>query len=222
MSRGARRGPAPPSAPPERRQGWLPRPLGHLIDEIDERLARIPTRLNEYGYDPFGMDPEYGRRLALVLALAYRYWFRAESEGIENVPEGRVLLIANHAGNNFAWDGARRRADFLVNISNDGWFLHGDELPQHLASCVFRAVENRVGVARAVNTGISGFIDPAGRILASTPLLKDAVITRPLPLLNIKTLYTRFGDVLAWACLAVTLFLILLDFGKYVFRRRIR
>jgi len=51
------------------------------------------------------MDPEYARRIALVLALAYRYWFRAEAEGIEKVPEGRVLLIANHAGNTFAWDG---------------------------------------------------------------------------------------------------------------------
>lgn len=62
------------------------------------------------------------------------------------------------------WDGNRRRADFLINVSNDGWFLHSAELPQHLAAAVFRAVENRVGIARAVNTGISGFIDPNGRI----------------------------------------------------------
>jgi len=114
VTRGAPRASARPSGATERRQGWLPRPLGHLIDEIDERLARIPTRLNEYGYDPFGMDPDYGRRLALVLALAYRYWFRAEAKGIENVPEGRVLLIANHAGNTFAWDGALLGAAMLL------------------------------------------------------------------------------------------------------------
>jgi apolipoprotein N-acyltransferase len=64
----------------------------------------------------------------------------------------------------FVWGGGQRRADFLINISNDGWFLHSAELPQHLAICVFRAVENRVGIARAVNTGISGFIDPSGRL----------------------------------------------------------
>jgi apolipoprotein N-acyltransferase len=58
----------------------------------------------------------------------------------------------------------RKRVDFLLNISNDGWFLHSNELPQHLAICAFRAVENRVGIARAVNTGISGFIDADGRI----------------------------------------------------------
>jgi 1-acyl-sn-glycerol-3-phosphate acyltransferase len=114
VSHGAQRASARPDVPTERREGWLPRPLGHLIDEIDERLARIPTRLNEYGYDPFGMDPSYGRRLALFLALAYRYWFRAEARGIENVPEGRVLLIANHAGNTFAWDGTLLGAALLL------------------------------------------------------------------------------------------------------------
>jgi len=66
----------------------------------------------------------------------------------------------------FTWDGPRRRVDFLVNISNDGWFQHSTELPQHLAICAFRAVENRVSIARAVNTGGSGFMDPNGRIYA--------------------------------------------------------
>ena len=51
----------------------------------------------------------------------------------------------------FVWDGPTRRVDFLVNVSNDGWFQHSVELPQHLAICAFRAVENRVGIARAVN-----------------------------------------------------------------------
>jgi len=63
----------------------------------------------------------------------------------------------------YTWRGGERRVAFLVNMSNDGWFLHSAELPQHLAICVFRAVENRVGIVRAVNTGISGFIDPNGR-----------------------------------------------------------
>ena len=64
----------------------------------------------------------------------------------------------------FVWRDGRKSADFLVNISNDGWFQHGDELPQHLAIAVFRAVENRVSIVRSVNTGISGFIDPNGRL----------------------------------------------------------
>ncbi len=96
--------------PAERRpRGWrwpLPEPLRSLRADVDERLARIPTRLNEYGYDPFGFDPEWGHSLLLTLGMVYRYWLRVEASGLERVPEGRVLLIGNHAGNTFAFDGA--------------------------------------------------------------------------------------------------------------------
>jgi 1-acyl-sn-glycerol-3-phosphate acyltransferase len=85
---------------------WLPRPLRALQSEIESRLAEIPTRLNEYGYDPFGADPRWGLSVTLPLALVYRHWLRVDTRGIERVPEGRVLLVANHAGNTFAWDGA--------------------------------------------------------------------------------------------------------------------
>ena len=85
---------------------------------------------------------------------------------------------------------------------------------------VFRSVENRRALARSANTGISGFIDPAGRILGSTTLLKEAVMTRSLPLLNQETIYTRFGDVFAWACLALVLSVILLKVINHVIRLR--
>lgn len=89
------------------KQNWLlPPPLRGMTREIDERISRIPTRLNEYGYDPFGFDPEFARPLILLLTLIYRHWFRVETRGVERVPRGRVLLIGNHAGNTFAWDGA--------------------------------------------------------------------------------------------------------------------
>ncbi len=83
----------------------LPQAVRELVERVEHRLARLPTRLNEYGYDPFGLDPEYGRQLMLALCLVYRFWLRVETRGIERVPEGRVLLVANHAGNTFAWDG---------------------------------------------------------------------------------------------------------------------
>jgi 1-acyl-sn-glycerol-3-phosphate acyltransferase len=98
---------ARPSAPEARRSRWpLPEPLRSLRDEIEARAAQLPTHLNEYGVDAFGFDPEYARPILLTAALLYRYWLRVETEGIERVPKGRVLLIANHAGNTFAYDGA--------------------------------------------------------------------------------------------------------------------
>jgi apolipoprotein N-acyltransferase len=60
-------------------------------------------------------------------------------------------------------------ADFLLNISNDGWFDGTSEHDEHLAVCRFRAVENRRAVARSVNMGISAVIDGNGRVLAPEP-----------------------------------------------------
>ena len=77
-------------------------------DSGDDRNARIVYNLvgdekysvavNEYGYDAYGFQPDAAARLFLPSALLYRYYFRAECSGIEKVPSGRVLLIANHAG----------------------------------------------------------------------------------------------------------------------------
>ena len=69
-----------------------------LDREITERLRRIPTRLNAYGYDAWGFHPATARRALLVTALFYKYWFRVQTHGIERMPPGRVLLISNHAG----------------------------------------------------------------------------------------------------------------------------
>jgi 1-acyl-sn-glycerol-3-phosphate acyltransferase len=76
----------------------LPDPFADMRGEIRERLLHIPTELNEYGYDPFGLHPETLEDVMLFGALLYHYWFRVETHGIERVPKGRVLLISNHAG----------------------------------------------------------------------------------------------------------------------------
>ena len=72
--------------------------IGDLGTEIDERVRRLPTRLNEYGYDPWGFQPDAVARALLGAALWYRYWFRVETHGIEHLPPGRMLVIGNHAG----------------------------------------------------------------------------------------------------------------------------
>lgn len=93
----------------------LPPPLRALQDEVEARFAELPTTLNEYGVDPFGFDPRYAASLLLPAAILYRYWFRVETQGIERVPAGRVLLIANHAGNTFAYDAAMLAMAMLLD-----------------------------------------------------------------------------------------------------------
>ena len=92
-------------------------------------------------------------------------------------------------------------AGLLITITNDAWYGTTAGPYQHFSLAVLRAVENRRALARAANTGISGFIDPAGRVLDPTPLLKEAAVVRALPLLDATTVYARFGDFFAASCL---------------------
>ncbi len=76
----------------------------------------------------------------------------------------------------FVWpdnrDSDRKNIDMLLTISNDGWFLHSDELEQHLAAAVFRAVEHRIAIARSVNTGASAIVHPNGKVHSRVTLSK--------------------------------------------------
>jgi len=78
--------------------GLAPGFLRDLEEEIARRIRRSPMEVNGYGYDPWGFHTEVARRALISSALMYRYWFRVETHGIENLPEGRILLISNHAG----------------------------------------------------------------------------------------------------------------------------
>ena len=92
-------------------------------------------------------------------------------------------------------------AGLLVNLTNDAWFGRSSAAYQHFSMAVFRAVENRRSLVRCANTGISGFIDPVGRVAAQTSLFEDAVVDRNVPELRETSIYTRFGDLLAVVCL---------------------
>lgn len=104
---------------------------------------------------------------------------------------------------------AHEGANFLITITNDAWFGHTVAPYQHFAMVVFRAVENHMAFARSANTGISGFIAPNGRILASTPIFTEQAITGTIPLGSPSTFYTRFGDVFAWICVIISTILVL-------------
>ncbi len=93
----------------------------------------------------------------------------------------------------------------LVNLTNDAWFGRSAAPYQHLAMARFRAIENRVWLARAANTGISAFISPSGHVVQASSLFTDSVLNGTVGMGAGSSFYTRFGDVFAWGCLAVTL-----------------
>ena len=95
-------------------------------------------------------------------------------------------------------------AQFMVTITNDAWFGKSAAAFQHFGMVVLRAVENRVAFARSANTGISGFIDPQGRILHATPIFTEAVVTGRIPVGRVRTFYSQQGDVFAYGCVIIT------------------
>src|SRR6478735_2113832 len=76
-------------------EDWLESRLG---EEFRTRLARVPMSLGHAGVDPFGLDPQWAKYAILVATFLHRHYFRSDVFGIENVPKGRVLLVANHSG----------------------------------------------------------------------------------------------------------------------------
>lgn len=85
-------------------------------------------------------------------------------------------------------------AEFLVNITNDAWFGRSIAPHQHEAHLAFRAIENRLGIIRSANTGISGYIDPLGRFHGETALETRAARTYRVQTSQATTLFVRVGD----------------------------
>ena len=111
------------------------------------------------------------------------------------------------------------QADLLTTVTNDAWFGHTSAAAQHFAIAVLRAVENRRSVARAANTGISGFIDPTGRVLQSTPVFTDAMILQTLPTMTSLSVYTRFGDLFILICVIAITLSFMVKTCQYIKRR---
>ena len=102
----------------------------------------------------------------------------------------------------------KKGATFLVTITNDAWFGRTSAPYQHFSMAAFRAVENRVFVARAANTGITGIIDPRGRILKKGPIFAEEAMSGTIRLSSQKTFYTLCGDIFAWICSAFSILLL--------------
>lgn len=102
-----------------------------------------------------------------------------------------------------ARDYVGRGADFLVVITNDGWF--GPTMPYgHAQMSVFRAIENRISVVRSANTGISMTIDPYGRIGAKSVLDEEAVLVDTLPVRKATSIYGKYGPVFSQSVFGVS------------------
>lgn len=159
-------------------------------------------------YDKLRLTP-FGETYPLGLAA----WFPPPAGGYS---PGAELALLEVAGHRFAavicyeaiYAGLVRRlvnagGEFLVNISNDGWFGAQPSLAQHFHAVLFRAVENRRFVLRGTNAGITAIVDPRGAVVAEAPRAAPAVLSGSVVPIATRTFYTRAGDVFGWGCAAL-------------------
>jgi apolipoprotein N-acyltransferase len=100
-------------------------------------------------------------------------------------------------------------SELLTTVTNDAWYGWSSAAYQHFEQATVRAVEQGRYLLRAANTGISAVVDPYGRVAARTPLFEPAVLVAEARFLDRRTAYGTMGDSFAWACVAVSVLLVL-------------
>jgi apolipoprotein N-acyltransferase len=171
----------------------------------------IRSRYDKIHLVPFGEYVPLKRLLFFVEAIAaeigdFTPGRQATVFPLEGAPFGTVIcyeVIFPDLFRRFVAGGA----SFMANITNDAWFGDSGGPLQHLAMVPLRAVENRIAVVRAANTGVSAVVLPSGAIQATLPLGARGVLRADVPLGPLRpggTFYTRVGDLFAYACAALT------------------
>jgi apolipoprotein N-acyltransferase len=108
-----------------------------------------------------------------------------------------------------------RGSELLTTITNDAWFGTSSAAYQHWDQAAMRSIEQGRYLARAANTGVSGFVDPYGRVLAKTALFEPAVQVREVRFLTERTIYGRIGDSVAYAGLAIAILMLASSAGRF-------
>jgi len=108
----------------------------------------------------------------------------------------------------------KRGASFLINISNDSWFGKGAGPYQHLSLSIFRAVEHKLFLVRAVTTGISALITPTGKIHKVSKLFQEEILTDTILPRQETTFYTKYGDLFAALCILLSFIALLSILSK--------
>ena len=171
-------------------------PLAWLIGELPG-MATIGD-----GFTPGGIDS------AIALPPDVRGALGRGESGARNLPPGARVgpLICYEdlmpaLSRRFVRD---ERANLLVNLTNDAWYGRTVAPWQHARLARWRAIETRRAMVRATNTGVTTVIGPAGRMSPPLPLFTEGVLEAEVPLMEMETVYVRYGDWFAWLMTLVT------------------
>jgi len=183
-------------------------PFGEYVP-LEERLSFLRRHINK----PIG-DFEKGGIYTLFPMERTSYF--PYTEGVKarqiNFYKCGTLICFEDIFPYITREFVKRGADFMVNITNDAWFGKTAAARQHMQASVFRAVENRVPVVRAANTGISCFIDALGRVSPGVvsegeETFVEGFATGSIDMYPARSYYTLYGDVFAYFCIFMSILL---------------
>jgi apolipoprotein N-acyltransferase len=104
-----------------------------------------------------------------------------------------------------AREAVQQGSEMLTTVTNDAWYGDSSAAYQHFEMAAMRAIEQGRYLARAANTGISGIIDPYGRVLVRTNLFETVAVVGEAKFVQSRTIYSRIGDVAAFASMLVVM-----------------
>ena len=181
-------------------------------------LHHLLLSLTPFGpNDDYSLTPGKKWRCFTISANGQRWRFGTPICYEDAMPRPSRMFVRPRHG--------RKGVDFLMSISNDGWYHSRVELQQHLQMDSLRAVEERVPIARSVNGGDSAFVGPDGRVIklaqrrGRTEFVSAFAVAR-LPLDPRISLFSRIGDAGAQLLVAVAALLVVISVGLAVVARR--
>ena len=184
--------------------GWYHKnrlvPFGEYIPLKDAMLATF-TGLDSV-VDRFAADRSWRLEQLVAGTGNFRPWGRYS---LLDIPEGSfgVIICFEAIFPDLVRRIANQGATFLPNITNDAWFGRTSAPHQHLAMVAIRAVENRLYIPRAANTGISGIVKPTGRIVHETGTYVKDYYVGEIRTMTMTSVYRRIGDLFAYLCAVV-------------------
>jgi apolipoprotein N-acyltransferase len=157
---------------------------------------------------PFGEYVPAKNWLSFVSPLVERFVDFAPGESVVMLPLGPHRISAAICYEVvYPWlarEAVLQGSELLTTITNDGWYGNSSAPFQHFEMAAMRAIEQGRYLARAANTGISGVVDPYGRVLARSAIFEQAGIVQEVRFISRRTVYSAIGDVVAHVSIALT------------------
>jgi apolipoprotein N-acyltransferase len=173
--------------------------------DTDGRTAAVYRKIHLV---PFGEFFPFQRWIVFAAPLVQRFVPFSAGRGPVMLPveqhKASTAICYEVVFPSLSRDAVIAGSELLTTVTNDGWYGQSSAPYQHFEMASMRAIEQGRYLARAANTGISGIVDPYGRVVVRSGIFEQVGLVGEARFLTGRTIYSRIGDTIAYAALALT------------------